>query len=355
MTDEPLLTLRQVADTLDLPESTVRYYRDAFLDHIPSIGTGRRRRYPPPAVAVLRSIAEGYASGRSREAMLSTLEGATPRAASGPAEKPRATGRAAGGVSNLELLAAIMDGEREQRDALWQMAKEILRLTEVLEGQEKVLTEIADHAGVRPALAAAQPPKALAEGRADAGWRATPPSAPVPMPSPPPVHAAPPPPPPPPAPPSPPPPSAVAQPSVPWTPPPAPSAAPQATVPWTPPPPPPPPPAPAFRVEPPSPMPPPPLFVAPPPARVSGAEASAIAPEAVPPPPAPRSSESGAPASEMERLRVELESERQLVERLRESKLKLEHRVSDAEAELEERRPRKRSSVLGRLLKPGDE
>jgi DNA-binding transcriptional MerR regulator len=310
MTDEPLLTLRQVADNLGLPESTVRYYRDAFLDHIPFIGTGRRRRYPPPAVAVLRSIAEGYASGRSREAMLSTLEGAAPRPASGTVETPRATGRAAGGVSNLELLAAIMDGEREQRDALWQMAKEIVRLTDVLEGQEKVLTEIADHAGVRPALAAAQPPKALAEGRADAGWRATPPPAPAPMPSPPPVHAAP-----------------------PAPPPPAPSAAPQATVPWTPPPPPPPPAAPAFRVEPPTPIP----------------------PEGVPPPPAPRGSESGAPASEMERLRVELESERQLVERLRESKLKLEHRVSDAEAELEERRPRKRSSVLGRLLKPGDE
>jgi hypothetical protein len=56
----------------------------------------------------------------------------------------------------------------------------------------------------------------------------------------------------------------------------------------------------------------------------------------------------------MDRLRQELESERQLVERLREAKLKLEHRVSDAEAELEERRPRRRS-VLGRLLKPDDE
>jgi hypothetical protein len=57
----------------------------------------------------------------------------------------------------------------------------------------------------------------------------------------------------------------------------------------------------------------------------------------------------------MERLRAELESERDLVERLREAKVKLEHRVTDAEAQLEEHRPRKRTSVLGRLLKPGDE
>ena len=309
MTDEPLLTLKQVAETLDLPESTVRYYRDAFLDHIPSIGTGRRRRYPTPAIAVLRTVAEGYAAGRSRDAILSTLEGATPRTASGPAQEPRAAERPAPGVSNLELLAAIVDGEREQRDALWQMAKEIVRLTDVLEGQEKVLTEIADHAGVRPALAAAQPPKALAEGRAEpAAKTATPPP-----PAPPLAQAAP----------APPPPAAI-----------------ETRAAWTPPPPPPPsPPAspPPFPAEASAPVPPPP-----PPA-----------PQAAPPPPRP--AEPGMPASEMERLRAELESERELVERLREAKLKLEHRVSSAEAQLEERLPRKRSSVLGRLLRPGEE
>jgi DNA-binding transcriptional MerR regulator len=301
MSDEPLLTLKQVADKLDLPESTVRYYRDAFLDHIPLIGTGRRRRYPPAAVAVLRTLAAGYAAGRSREAILGTLEGVTPRAAPGTAHQPRAAEHQASGVSNLELLAAIVDGEREQRDALWQMAKEIVRLTDVLEGQEKVLTEIADHAGVRPALAAAQPPKALSEGRADAARSpAPPPHTPVAPPSAsPPVQSAPPPPLPP------------------------PQAAP-----------------PPPRVEAPAP-------VAPP-----------STPQAVPPPPPPsppRPVPPGTPASEMERLRAELESERELVERLREAKVKLEHRVTDAEAQLEEHRPRKRPSVLGRLLKPGDE
>ncbi|HVO35163.1 MAG TPA: MerR family transcriptional regulator [Gemmatimonadales bacterium] len=321
MTDEPLLTLKQVADELDLPESTVRYYRDAFLDHVPSIGTGRRRRYPPAAVAVLRTVAEGYAAGRAHEAILSTLEGATPHAASGPAQQPRATERPPAGVSNLELLAAIVDGEREQRDALWQMAKEIVRLTEVLEGQEKVLTEIADHAGVRPALAAAQAPKALAEGRTEAATTAPPPPAAPPAPLS--VQAAPPLPPPPPPP-------AAAEPPEPWTPPPPPH------------------PAPAFRVEPPAPVAPPPSVAAPP-VLAQRLEASGSAAPAAP------SAAPGMPASEMERLRAELESERALVERLREAKLKLEHRVTDAEARLEERPPRKRSSVLGRLLNPSDE
>jgi DNA-binding transcriptional MerR regulator len=310
MTDEPLLTLRQVADELHLPESTLRYYRDAFLDHIPSIGTGRRRRYPPPAVAVLRSVADGYAAGRSREAILGTLEGATPRPATGAAEKPHAAHRPASGVSNLELLAAIVDGEREQRDALWQMAKEIVRLTDVLEGQDKVLTEIADHAGVRPALSAAQPPKALVEG----------PAAKAP-PAPPPMHAAPPPPP-------------AAAAAAPWTPPLAPM--------------------PVSRVEPPSPAPASPPFVAPPPLSRTGAAATARAPVEALSAPELHITTPPATPSDMERLRTELDSERQLVERLREAKVKLEHRVTDAESELEERRPRRRSSVLGRFLKPGE-
>jgi DNA-binding transcriptional MerR regulator len=326
MSDEPLLTLRQVAQELALPESTVRYYRDAFLDHIPSVGTGRRRRYPPPAIAVLRSIAQGYAAGRSHERILHGLDGMAPRPAdvSMPPEQPRERQQGAAEVSNLELLAAIVDGEREQRDALWHMAKEIVRLTEVLEGQERVLTEIADHAGVsgagQPVLGAGGgPTRALGEGRAasaaaEAGAahaHVTP--APV---------------------------AAPAAPPLATTPVPAPTSAttPDAKVAG----------ATAGPVS---------LFGSkplhleePPPAPPPGPGAARKA--ATPPPDDAARGAGAMPASEMERLRTELEMERQLVERLREAKVKLEHRVTDAEDELEERR-RKRS-VLGRILKPGE-
>jgi hypothetical protein len=53
----------------------------------------------------------------------------------------------------------------------------------------------------------------------------------------------------------------------------------------------------------------------------------------------------------MSQLRDELEAERQLVERLREAKLQLEHRAADAEAALEEKRA-KRPSLVQRLLRP---
>ena len=186
MPDEPLLTLRELAAQLDLPESTVRYYRDAFLDFVPSVGTGRRRRYPPQATAVLRHIAAGYALGRARAEIAGGLQQDVPGTTGGVAVTPAqpAAPRSMEDVTNLDLLAAILDGEREQRDALWQMAKEIVRLTEVLERQDGVLTGIADQAGV---IVAGERPLSLAAGAA-----APPPAAPLPAAAPPAPAAAPP-------------------------------------------------------------------------------------------------------------------------------------------------------------------
>jgi DNA-binding transcriptional MerR regulator len=264
MADEPLLTLRQTAEQLGLPESTVRFYRDAFLDHVPFVGSGRRRRYPPAAVAVLRSVADGYAAGRSRDAIRAELDG------SGGPHGTTAGGHGRAEVSNLEILAAIVDGEREQRDALWQMAREIVRLTDVLEGQERLLGRIADQAALPRESAA---PMALGSGDAAPSWLDEP------------------------------------------LPPPAPFV--------------------SVVTDPPG------------PAGAPAPSASAAAPErAGKAPPA-------AAGPDLARLQEELERERELVERLRQARLQLEHRVADAEAELEERRGRTLGSVLDRILKPG--
>jgi DNA-binding transcriptional MerR regulator len=294
MTDDPLFTLRELADQLSLPESTVRYYRDAFLDHIPSVGTGRRRRYPPAAVAVLRSIASGYGTGLSRAEILGQMDGAPATAAAQPVAsppKPRRRSAAAetAEVTNLDLLAAIVDGEREQREALWQMAQEIVRLTQVLETQEKVLVEIGEHTGFsvgagesRPFLAGtAAPPPALGRGAVE------PPAPPAPAPSP------------------------------------APPTGPTPE---------------ALRAPAPRPSRPEDVVPAPPPSPGPSPES------------APRAAATTPDPSEIGRLRRELEAERQLVDRLREARLKLERRAAEAEGAVEEQRERRRSSVLGRLL-----
>lgn len=177
MTDQPLYTLRDIARELQLPESTVRYYRDAFSHHLPTVGTGRRRRYPQDAVASLRLIAMWYAEGRSREEIEHELAGHptaeihTPR----PRIPYRDAERPTGGLGPNDVLQTVLEGERERRHAMWQMAREIVRLSEMLDRQQTVLDDISDRLTVLSE-------RALPSGAAAPAPTREPPAAPRPEP-----------------------------------------------------------------------------------------------------------------------------------------------------------------------------
>lgn len=157
----PLYTLREIAHELDLPESTVRYYRDAFAVYLPTVGTGRRRRYPPEAVDVLRAVAAGFAAGRRRDQIEHELGGAPEPAAAAPvashAVELNYRSAPLPAQTYEDLLATILDGERERREVMWQMAREIVRLGEAIERQHGLLSEMAEQLarGAAPALPAA--------------------------------------------------------------------------------------------------------------------------------------------------------------------------------------------------------
>ncbi len=53
-----LLTLKEIAKELEVPESSLRKYREIFSPFIPSVGTGRSRRYRAEAKEVLKDIRE---------------------------------------------------------------------------------------------------------------------------------------------------------------------------------------------------------------------------------------------------------------------------------------------------------
>lgn len=143
--DGPLYTIRDIARDLGLPESTVRYYRDAFAGYLPTVGSGRRRRYPPEAADVLRTVARGFAEGLRREQIEHALGGA-PAAAAPPVEiGVRTSGTHLPAPTHDELLSTILDGERDRREAMWQMAREIVRLGEAIERQHELLSEVAGH------------------------------------------------------------------------------------------------------------------------------------------------------------------------------------------------------------------
>jgi DNA-binding transcriptional MerR regulator len=51
-----LMTLKEIAKQLEVPESSLRKYREIFSAFIPSVGTGRSRRYRTDAIEVLKDI-----------------------------------------------------------------------------------------------------------------------------------------------------------------------------------------------------------------------------------------------------------------------------------------------------------
>lgn len=145
MSDTTLYTIREIARQLALPESTVRYYRDAFVAFVPAVGVGRRRRYPSSAVAILRSVAQGFAAGKNREEIAAELRsGPGPHVEHRPPVLATREPTRQAALEYDELLATILDGERERREAMWQMAREIVRLGEAIERQQAVLGDVAE-------------------------------------------------------------------------------------------------------------------------------------------------------------------------------------------------------------------
>ncbi len=158
MADSRLHTIRDVARELGLPESTVRYYRNAFATYLPSVGTGRRRRYPAEAIPLLRLVAEGYAQNRPRVEIEQAL-GESLGASGAPGKPVTAVAMRTVGADGHrdELLATVLDGERERREVMWQMARELVRLGEAIERQHLVLTKLTEQmaAGAAEATGAA--------------------------------------------------------------------------------------------------------------------------------------------------------------------------------------------------------
>ena len=76
---ENFLTIISIAKELGLPESTVRFYRDKFLEYIPFEGEGRKRKYRPEALRVLRFIACSLRSGKTSKKTAEDLLGNFPQ------------------------------------------------------------------------------------------------------------------------------------------------------------------------------------------------------------------------------------------------------------------------------------
>ncbi len=150
------LSIREISRRTDLPESTLRYYRDVFPDCIPTIGHGRRRRHPESAIPVFRRISRLFDLGASRGIVRRELRRAAEAEedvgveTGSEAERGQALARSfqggygvIGGSDLEELLAAMLARDRE----LVSMHRELLQ---VMEGVVRAMTFMGSGAGGSP-------------------------------------------------------------------------------------------------------------------------------------------------------------------------------------------------------------
>jgi DNA-binding transcriptional MerR regulator len=109
-----LYSIAAVARHLDVPESTLHYWKNRFRDHLPSLGEGRGRRFRVESLEIFRAIAEGLGRGLSVAEVKADLAGRFPvNAVSGrsPAKAARAAGGGFSGGPGLEEAAAVFGRE----------------------------------------------------------------------------------------------------------------------------------------------------------------------------------------------------------------------------------------------------
>lgn len=68
-----LLTIKEIAQQLDLPPSTVQYYRDNFAEYIPAVKHGRYLKYEAEALEVIRDISEYYKHNETKQGIKERL------------------------------------------------------------------------------------------------------------------------------------------------------------------------------------------------------------------------------------------------------------------------------------------
>lgn len=135
------LTNADIARHLDLPESTVRYYRDRFVAYLPMVGEGRNRRYQPEALEVFRVIAEILRNNGTATDVEAALSRMFPRNSDVPAESQQqdATTQQQSVFPAIEAFQALHVAVQEQAVQLRQLTEEVRQLRAQLEARDQAM------------------------------------------------------------------------------------------------------------------------------------------------------------------------------------------------------------------------
>jgi len=78
MTGKKVLSVAEIARELELPESTVHYWKNRFAQHLPSVGRGRQKRFKPEAIEVFSTISRLLKEGHTARDVMDQLGQAYP-------------------------------------------------------------------------------------------------------------------------------------------------------------------------------------------------------------------------------------------------------------------------------------
>lgn len=141
-----LLTIADIARALDLPESTVRYYRDRFSEFVPSVGEGRTRRYRAEALEVLRCIADAMRARTPAEDVRAALQARFPVTVE-PQQQSAATQQQTAAVLRELIADALRTTTADTEKALLEVVAETAALRDELRAQQQqtaAAIEVAD-------------------------------------------------------------------------------------------------------------------------------------------------------------------------------------------------------------------
>ncbi|CCH49673.1 MerR family transcriptional regulator [Pseudodesulfovibrio piezophilus] len=149
MTSKKVLSVAEIARELELPESTVHYWKNRFAQHLPSVGRGRQKRFKPEAIEVFSTISRLLKEGHTARDVMDQLSQSYPLQAdampqdsmvatvpmTGPALEPAMKMAAAIG---LEIAKSVGEGIRSVLESGNQSAD----VTDVREGLEEAALRI---------------------------------------------------------------------------------------------------------------------------------------------------------------------------------------------------------------------
>ncbi len=154
-----LLTIAELATRFSLPESTARYYCKRFLDYLPHVGEGKRRRYRSGAAAVFAVILEEMRKNKNAMAVEAVLSSSFPKnidvvsgksqaqqqsnnLAISPAVMPQAGVDAARFLALMEQQSVAMASIASALNSINTREEVIRELGQTLKEREKELAEL---------------------------------------------------------------------------------------------------------------------------------------------------------------------------------------------------------------------